>query len=181
MTQSTIGMPADLTETDVAGTQSSLIDEVADWLMSQALGEVDFEAMYAGCCDRMLAAGIALSRGHIAFTVLHPLYSSMGMTWRREVALEVESYEHAEDRYNERFMRSPLYHMVKHRVPFLRRRLTGDEALLDFPVMTELRDQGATDYLGFLVPFAAESFPGDGRLAVIEPAPGSYVRVRADG
>lgn len=160
MTQSSQRAPADQPQTDIAEAQSSLIDEVADWLMAQALGELDFEAMYAGCCDRMLAAGIALSRGHIAFTVLHPLYSSMGMTWRRQGGLELESYEHTEDRFNERFRASPLYHMVEHRVPFLRRRLTGDDALLDFPVMTELRDQGATDYLGFLVPFAVEGFDG---------------------
>lgn len=160
MTQFSPQTSAGLPETDGAGSPSSLIDEVADWLMAKALGEIDFESMYAGCCDRMVAAGIALSRGHIAFTVLHPLYSSMGMTWRRDGSLELESYEHAEDRYNERFLRSPLYHMVKHRVPFLRRRLTGDDALLDFPVMSELRDQGATDYLGFLVSFDDESFDG---------------------
>jgi adenylate cyclase len=37
--------------------------------------------------------------------------------------------------------------MVETGVPFLRRRLVGAEALLDFPVLSELRDLGATDYL----------------------------------
>ena len=131
----------------------SLIDEVANWLMAQALEEVDFESMYAGCCERALAAGVPLWRGHIAFNVLHPLYSGMGMTWLRHRGIEFESYQHVEGQYLDKFKASPLYHMIKNRVPFLRRHLTGAEALLDFPAMLEFRDMGATDYLGFLIPF----------------------------
>ena len=58
----------------------SLIDEVANWLMTQALEETDFESMYEGCCERPLGAGVPLWRGLIGFRVLHPLYSSMDMT-----------------------------------------------------------------------------------------------------
>ena len=61
----------------------SLIDEVANWLMTQALEETDFESMYEGCCERLLAAGVPLWRGLISFSVLHPLYSSMDITWMR--------------------------------------------------------------------------------------------------
>ena len=54
----------------------SLIDEVANWLMTQALEETDFESMYEGCCERALAAGLPLWRGHIGFSVRsqHPSY-----------------------------------------------------------------------------------------------------------
>ncbi len=64
--------------------------------MGQALDETDFERMYEGCCERLLAAGVPLWRAHIAFNVLHPLYAGMGMTWRRGQGVEFETYEHDE-------------------------------------------------------------------------------------
>lgn len=50
--------------------------------------------------------------------------------------------------------------MVRTQLPFFRRRLTGDEAIVDFPALAELRDAGATDYLGYLVYFGGG--PRDG-------------------
>ena len=131
----------------------SLIDEVANWLMTQALEETDFESMYEGCCERLLAAGVPLWRGLISFSVLHPLYSSMDMTWMRGRGVELEKREHVKGDFSDIFKANPLYHMIKTRIPFLRRHLVGSEALLDFPVLSEFRDMGATDYLGFLIGF----------------------------
>jgi adenylate cyclase len=50
--------------------------------------------------------------------------------------------------------------MLRSGVSYLRRRLTGPDALLDFPILTELRDHGATDYLGFIGPFVDEGVDG---------------------
>jgi len=44
-------------------------------------------------------------------------------------------------------------HVLNHRLPILRRRLTGDTALLDFAILEEFRAQGGTDYVVFLVGF----------------------------
>ena len=62
----------------------ALLDEVSAWLMAQALGEADIDALVGGTCQRLYAAGLPLLRMHVAFNVLHPLYSGMGVTWRRE-------------------------------------------------------------------------------------------------
>jgi adenylate cyclase len=43
--------------------------------------------------------------------------------------------------------------MIEHKLPHMRRRLTGESAILDFDVLKELADQGYTDYLAFLVQF----------------------------
>ena len=51
------------------------------------------------------------------------------------------------------FLRSPMGHILTHRLPVLRRRLTGDTALLDFAVLKEFRALGGTDYVVFLVGF----------------------------
>jgi adenylate cyclase len=148
-------------ESQVSPKAQTLIDEVANWLIAQALVETDFEGMYEGCCERLFAAGVPLWRGHIAYSVLHPLYASMDMTWIRGRGLELYKREHGDSgTSNAQFKTSPLYHMIKSRIPYLRRRLIGSEALLDFPVLSEFRDQGATDYLGYIIPFGDSELDG---------------------
>lgn len=136
------------------------IGEVANWLMDQALADTDLESLYDGCCARLRAVGIPLCRGHIAYSILHPLYGGMGLTWLRGRGVEVESYAHSGDEFPERFVASPLNHMIETRIPFLRRRLVGEGALLDYPMLLELRDLGVTDYLGFLIPFGDDQLDG---------------------
>jgi adenylate cyclase len=155
-----------------APTGGSLIDGVADWLMTQALSEVTLEDLLDGCCARLAAAGLPLERGHIAFRTLHPLFHSTGLTWRRGQGVASESFPRSAPVMPDRFRQSPLFHMIESQIPFLRRRLTGDEALLDFPVLEEFRDQGITDYLGFMVGFSDD--PHDGIV-------GSWATTRASG
>ena len=146
---------------EIVRAPAALIDRTADWLMEQALGQTALEDLFQGCCERLLGAGIPLSRAHITFRVLHPLHEAMGMTWLRGNAVESASYVHREgEEPPEPFASSPLWHMVRTQLLFLRRRLTGDEAIVDFPALAELRDAGATDYLGYLVYFGGG--PRDG-------------------
>jgi len=50
-------------------------------------------------------------------------------------------------------MRSPLGHALAHRLPILRRRLTGETALLDFEVLEEMRAAAAPTMSCFVVGF----------------------------
>jgi hypothetical protein len=79
---------------EIVRAPAALIDRTADWLMEQALGQTALEDLFRGCCERLLGAGIPLSRAHITFRVLHPLYEAMGMTWLRGSAVESASYVH---------------------------------------------------------------------------------------
>lgn len=142
---------------------AALIDKVADWLMSQALGESDVQDIVGGCCNRLLAAGIPLWRGFISFRILHPKFASVSIIWRRNQRSGI--IEHIETLHGEAFtsdewQQSPFNHMLTTQIPFLRRRLKGEEALLDFPICQDLRDQGASDYVAWMVPFARDDEPG---------------------
>ncbi len=139
---------------------SPLLDQVADWLMDQALGEAPVEVLFAGCCERLLAAGLPLLRGHISYRTLHPLFSGVGITWMRARELEVQRFAHTNEPPPERWLHSPLHYMIERRMPIMRRRLTGEEALLDFPVLDEFKASGGTDYIAFLEPFGAGSEDG---------------------
>jgi adenylate cyclase len=135
------------------------IDELADWLMVQALGDGQVEAVAEGCFRRLSAAGIPLQRAHVAFRTLHPLFDAMGLNWTPDQGLAVWTFQRDESGSGP-WLRSPPHHLIKTGTPFLRRRLTGPKAVLDFPVLEEFRDQGATDYLVYLVVFDREMGTG---------------------
>jgi len=143
-----------------ADAPNLLIDQVTDWLMGEALGQPEIENLVEGTAARVDAAGIPIQRFHISFSLLHPLYDGMGLTWRRGQALEVRRFERTDGPENPAWTNSPLNHMIQRRLMSLRRRLTGPEAMLDFPLLEELRAEGATDYFAFAIPFSSEENDG---------------------
>jgi adenylate cyclase len=103
-------------------------------------------------CQRLRGVGIPVVRFQAGFRVLHPLYDASTLNWTADKGVVVEHFS-PEQRGAERFVRGPLGHILTHRLPVLRRRLTGDTALMDFDVLEELRAMGGTDYLAFRVGF----------------------------
>ena len=47
-----------------------LVDKAARWLLEQALFDVELQPMLNGCFKRLHAAGMPLSRAHMAITIL---------------------------------------------------------------------------------------------------------------
>lgn len=135
----------------------SLVDSVAEWLMTQALGEGPVEPLVEACIERLRAAGIPLWRALVAFRTLHPLFSSISLVWRRGEGMATAQHQHTITRQSEAWMQSPLRHLLETDIPYLRRRLAGEGALIDFPVLEEFRDRGATDYLALRVPFGGDA------------------------
>lgn len=157
-------------EQQTEGRASDLIDAIADWLMTQALGETSMERLVEGCCARLWSAGVPLQRTLIAYRTLHPLFTGVGHIWRRDAPLRTERYDERQPRVAAAFDRGPHGWMLRSGVSYLRRRLVGPDALLDFPVLTELRDGGASDYLAFMGPFVA---------AGVDATPASATRTSA--
>ena len=130
-----------------------LIDDVADWLMSRALEDSSVEAIFQGCCTRLMAADIPVSRAALTYRTLHPLFRAIGLRWYRGGDVETDEMLHGTD-VSEVFLQSPFYHLLSSGLGFLRRRLEGESATLDFPVLAELREQKhVTDYIAWAVPF----------------------------
>jgi adenylate cyclase len=125
---------------------------IVEWLADEALQDSEPATIYAELCLRLRGVGIPVLRSQVAFRILHPLYEASSMNWTAERGVVVE-YFRPEQSGDDQFLRSPLGHAVTHRLPVLRRRLTGDTALLDFTVLEEYRALGGTDYVVFLVGF----------------------------
>ena len=130
-----------------------LIDEITDWLMKQALNGSTFEELLTGAFDGMIAAGLPIARAYVGMTTLHPLVETISYMWQPDSGLLAEEYSHGSGDTNDAWLNSPLHWLVKRQIPVMRRRLTGPEALLDFPLFEELSADGLTDYLGWLTIF----------------------------
>jgi adenylate cyclase len=125
---------------------------IVEWLADEALQNSEPANLYGELCQRLRGVGIPILRSQVAFRILHPLYDASTLNWNAQRGVVVEHFR-PEQSSDDQFVRSPLGHIVAHRLPVLRRRLTGDTALLDFAVLEELRSLGGTDYIAFLVGF----------------------------
>jgi adenylate cyclase len=153
-----------------------LADDIAGWLAEEALGSSQPAALFEALCLRLRAAGIPVLRANVSFNVLHPLYSAGALTWTAEgVDIRLLALD---GRGSEEYLSSPIRHVITHGLTLFRRRLTGRTALLDFPILTELRDRGGHDYLMVRVPFDSRQNDGPGnRRGII----GSWVCDRPSG
>ena len=125
---------------------------IVEWLAGQALLDTAPAGLFNELCQRLRGVGMPIFRGQVAFRVLHPLYDAGILNWTAERGVVVDFFR-PEESGQEQFLRSPIGHALTHRLPVLRRRLTGETALLDFTVLEEFRALGGTDYLVFLVAF----------------------------
>jgi adenylate cyclase len=132
---------------------------IVEWLAEEALRDTEPANLYGELCERLRGVGVPILRGHVAFRVLHPLYDASALEWTAEKGVVVEYFRPGQSG-EEQFLRSPLGYILSHRLPVLRRRLTGETALMDFEVLEEFRAAGGTDYLVFLVGFDPASGNG---------------------
>ena len=137
---------------DEQATTTVLSSGIVEWLADEALQDTEPAKLYGELCQRLRGIGMPILRGHVAFRVLHPLYDASTMDWTAETGVVVEHFRPGQGGRDD-FLRGPLGHAMIHRLPVLRRRLTGDTALMDFRVLEEFRAIGGTDYVVFAVAF----------------------------
>jgi len=128
------------------------VDTIRDWVVRQGLASDDLPLLLSGFCERIVALGVPLWRGHVSLATLHPMYEALGYSWRRTQGLTHDQYAHGSSS-GEGWRRSPMRYLVENRVPRMRHRLERGEGTEAFPVLAWLRDEGATDWLGRLISF----------------------------
>lgn len=134
-------------------TDALSVEAIGDWLVLQGLAKTGFEPLIGGFCERLVEAGIALSRTTLSMRTLHPSVAALDYLWRRGCGVEQRSIGHDIAGQSEEWRASPFHYMLENDVPVLRRRLVGPDACLDFPLLEDLEAQGVTDYLAMFVAF----------------------------
>src|SRR6202049_7712 len=121
------------------------IKEIADWLIDGALSPPQPAQVLAQLSEWLVACGIPLWRVAVFVRTLHPQVMGRRFIWRPGTEVEVseapfELLESAD------FLENPIA-QVYATGRALRRKLTDPDCAVDFPVLSELRTEGITDYL----------------------------------
>lgn len=130
---------------------SALIRPIRDWLMDQSLGEPDIVGLFEELCTRLTAIGVPVTRGRLIWQTLHPLFKSERVMWDCGRQSSLDQFPH-QDGETKEWTDSPLRYVLENNLKLFRRRLTGPDAMVDFPMLEELRDDGFTDYLVMVTP-----------------------------
>jgi adenylate cyclase len=127
-------------------SHDALISEIETWLIGEALGDPEIVKLFEALCQRLHAVGVPVERAVLSWPTLHPLFGAEQVFWWLGKGARLEQYYHSSIG-SEAWRKSPFYRVHSRALPRLRRRLTGENAFLDFDVLTELAEQGYTDYL----------------------------------
>jgi adenylate cyclase len=130
---------------------------IHEWMIMGGLENRPVPALFEGLCRRLADTPLAIERAHLSVALLHPSLRGFSHTWhRKDRELQGVVFTRGMDE-TQGWKESPFKHLLERRLPLLRRRLTGNRAQLDFPVLTEFRDEGLTDWVCFLHSFSPES------------------------
>ena len=147
-----------------ARADDEAVAAIVDWLLTEARLLPDIGSLQEGICARLAAAGVPIWRATFNVPQLHPRMVGQMYTWLSDTGesslWDVPRSVAASAKYHN----SPIGQM--HRTgTMVRRRLAGEAAELDFPLLEELVEQGGTDYVMLPMPVgsARSGFSGAGR------------------
>ncbi len=132
------------------------VDRALRWLLGPGRlvpGTRDFLQGFVG---ELTAAGFPLQRLFMAMKTLHPQIGGVSFIWSRETG-EVEVITRERRIFQSAmYQESPMERIYSGAASFIRRRLIGAQAILDFPILSEMKEQGATDYAIFGMDFTGK-------------------------
>jgi adenylate cyclase len=123
------------------------------WLIEAGTSDLAPEPLFDGFCGRLAAAGAPIARGFLSIAGLHPLRRAYSLTWNDGRIVEVTDFDHA-TMATAMWQASPFRHMLETKTRRLHRRLVGEGAVLDFPVLREFRDAGMSEWLALMYGFS---------------------------
>ncbi len=104
-------------------------------------------------CERVVEAGLPLSRALVIIDTLHPVHEGRVFQWRSEVSGESEIREYGrtsgDNEAAANWRRSPFFHMLEQGLSSLHRRL-GPETDEEFAALRNHRAEGRTGWLALI-------------------------------
>ena len=133
---------------------------IAGWLIEEAWKARSPEALMGQFCGFLRAAGYPIARSTVIIPTLHPQIFATVLVWRDDVAEVRVVFEPHDILLQPRFADSPFAPIIRG-AGGVRRHLEDDDVKLDFPILRDLRADGATDYVAMPFRFS------DGQINVI--------------
>ncbi|RED52366.1 adenylate/guanylate cyclase domain-containing protein [Aestuariispira insulae] len=124
---------------------------VLSWLMADSFVGVTGEEFLRQLAGKLQESGVPI--GRVAFFVrsLHPTIMGRVFRWDRKTGIEVNhgSYDILEKTV---YTASPVYKIYYGEEKFIRRRIPECDTS-EFPILEDLEEEGATDYMMYSLPF----------------------------
>jgi len=147
---SMVGAPPALD--DNTGTMNSeRVLALREWIADSTMGGASESDLLQGVCESLCANGLALQRVTMGLDTLHPVLQGRVFTWRRGEGSARQS-EYSRERSAETdaaWLKSPYGWLYENQETRLRRRIEGSNALDEFPILRDLAEAGATEYIAF--------------------------------
>ena len=131
-----------------------------DWLLRDAWDARDTADLVARLAECLTGAGVPLWRLRLVIRTLHPQLFATGYGWLRDEPTVTEVRLSHEVLQSREYLESPFAPILEG-AGGVRRRLNTPDAVLDYPILKELQEAGATDYAAMPMPFS------DGQINVL--------------
>lgn len=126
--------------------------EIADWIIAEGLRGTNERDLLDGLCKQLTHCGIALVRAHVSRRTLHPIYGAYASQWRPGEGVTQLSFGR-DSQAKQQWQRSPFVHMIENKLLEYRVNLGGTNEPLPFSILQEMREEGATEYVGYIIPW----------------------------
>src|SRR5688572_10602522 len=133
---------------------------LASWLVNEGWKGASSAELAAQFLGSLREAGVPVDRSTIIMPTLHPQIFATVLVWRADTPGIRTVYEQHDILEQPRFADSPFAPIIRG-AGGVRRRLEEPDCELDFPVVRDLKSEGATDYVAMPFRFA------DGQINVI--------------
>ena len=116
----------------------------ATWLIEHGQAKLTATELIGQLCDRLVSEGVPLTRVSCGMLAMHPQVFARGINWRRGEKAEEVGRAHG-IQTTPLYLESPVA-LIHQGAAAIRRRLDVAEPQLDFPILHDLKTEGATDY-----------------------------------
>jgi adenylate cyclase len=137
----------------IIGSGQPIADgDIVEWMLSRGRHLAHDGEFFDALCWRLLGAGLPISRVALSVSTLHPQILGFGFRWNRaRRTTEIYRVGHGIQETSD-YLDSPMRSVSETGVK-ARYRLDDAAALARFPLLRQLRDDGATDYLALPLTF----------------------------
>lgn len=162
----------------------SWVFDLLQYLALSGLSSSPIEEILGRFSTTIRENGIPLSRTATGNFIIHPLYCARVHEWSEETQSVHSEYLDRWAFQSEKMQNSPFFHMRTHQIPLLHYALADLTDVLPFPILTSLRDDGYTDYVGVFYSYGTQGLTvslNNDRSIISEGFAGSFTTKKEGG
>jgi adenylate cyclase len=126
------------------------LQKLTDWLIDGGRSMASPKSFMAECCERMVAAGLPLWRVGVFVRTLHPEIYGRSFIWKPGAEVEIGTVDFG-------IQDTPVFSTSPLSIVFTKglevRARADDPDSSRFPIVEEMRAEGATEYVALPIPF----------------------------